>query len=225
MNNKTSFSLYIFLFLVTSCLMGFIQNINSNIITIHYEKSFFIFFLINSLFLIYSNFFLIKSDLKEHKKNHVILSIFLFISLNVSFLLYNLYSNTLYLLISALIVILLNISALYNLNIIYKNDKFYNIYLTIVKLFLIFGFIFNLLFNSIILIDILPSTTSSEIAKPFIISIFNYLLGIFIYIESKKNVNDIELDYKDLKYFLIYICYLFILFIYPFIFVFFITLK
>ena len=74
----------------------------------------------------------------------------------------------------------------YNLNIIYKNDKFYNIYLTIIKLFLIFGFIFNLLFNSIILLDILSSTTSSEITKPFIISIFNYLFGIFIYIESKK---------------------------------------
>lgn len=225
MNNKVSFILYTLFFLISASCIGFVQYINTNIITASYENSFLIFFLVNSLFLIPSNYFLIKSSNKEHKKNHIILSAILFLLLNISFLLYNFYTNTFYLLVSAVIIVILNISSLYNLNIIYKNDKFYNIYLNTIKIFLLFAFIFNLIFNSIILLDILSSVKNSEIMQPVIISVFNYLIGIFLYFQSKKNINDIELDYKDFRYFLIYISYLFTLLIYPFIFVFFITLK
>lgn len=180
-------------------------------------------FIFNSAFLVISNIFLLKSTNKKHNLIYLsivsitlIFSIFMFMIFSTSF-------NYFYLLISCVLLIFLNLLSIYNINVIYKTELIYNVYLKTLNFFLNFALIFNISFNSIILSDVFTSSNQSNIS--IIIGLLNYVVGIYAYIQNRKNIDYIELDYKESSFFIYYLLYLLILFVYPFIFVFFITFN
>lgn len=148
----------------------------------------------------------------------------MYLTMISAFYLFSISANYFYLMISGIILICLNISSIYNLNVIYKNDKFYNIYINTIQIFLIFTLILNLIFNTIVFLDII-SSAKTETMSSILVSIFNIIIGVFLYYQNSKNIDDIRLDYKEIKYFITYIAYTFLMLSYPFIFVFFVTLK
>ena len=228
MSNKISFSMYFLFFLLTSFILFFISESTNNYVINDSLENFFYGVVFNGVILIFSNYFLLKNsdseNTKKYNKNYILYSAFLYLVMSFSFYIFSISANFFYLMISAIILICLNISSIYNLNVIYKNDKFYNIYINTVQIFLVLTLILNLIFNTAIFIDII-SSAKTETFSSILIAIFNIIIGLFLYYQNSKNVDDIKLDYKEIRYFMTYIVYTFLMLSYPFIFVFFITLK
>ena len=228
MSNKISFSMYFLFFLLTSFILFFISESTNNYVINDSLENFFYGVVFNGVILIFSNYFLLKNsdseNTKKYNKNYILYSAFLYLVMSFSFYIFSISANFFYLMISAIILICLNISSIYNLNVIYKNDKFYNIYINTVQIFLVLTLILNLIFNTAIFIDII-SSAKTETFSSILIAIFNIIIGLFLYYQNSKNEDDIKLDYKEIRYFMTYIVYTFLMLSYPFIFVFFITLK